>query len=92
MISATGVETRKVIPFRVTFTKLDVRIEDVKISNNLKIGVAMRILYRVVLVIACFFSAIACCAFAIPAGGAIFLMLDLAFETMFWLGVWSKKN
>jgi len=52
----------------------------------------MRILYRVAIVIACFFAAIACYVFGIPAGGAIFLVFGLAFEGMFWMGLFSRKR
>ena len=52
----------------------------------------MRIIYRVLIVIACFFAAIACYVFGIPAGGAVFLLLGLAFEAMFWMGIFGRKR
>lgn len=52
----------------------------------------MRILYRVLIVVACFFAAIACYVFGIPAGGAIFLILGLGFESLFWMGLFGRKR
>lgn len=52
----------------------------------------MRIFYRASIVIACFFTAIACYVVGIPAGGAVFLLLGLALEDMFWIGLFRRKR
>lgn len=52
----------------------------------------MNILLRIALVIGCLFAAIACYAFAIPAGGVVFLFLGLIFEGLFWFGIFGKSN
>ncbi len=52
----------------------------------------MGFIKRVLITVLCFFVAIACYVFGIPAGGVIFLILGLAFEAMFWLGVFGKKT
>ena len=51
----------------------------------------MEFLKRVLITVLCFFAAIACYVFGIPAGGIIFLILGLAFEVMFWVGIFGKK-
>ncbi len=52
----------------------------------------MRILYRILIVVTCFFAAIACYVFGVPVGGVIFLILGLAFESMFWMGLFGRKR
>ena len=51
----------------------------------------MNFLKRVLITVFCFFAAIACYVFGIPAGGIIFFILGLVFETMFWFGIFGKK-
>lgn len=52
----------------------------------------MKIMYRVALTVVCFFAAIACYSFGIPAGGIVFLVLGLVFEGLFWTGIFGKKK
>ncbi|UTF58977.1 hypothetical protein [Gilvimarinus sp. DA14] len=55
----------------------------------------MKLMTRLLILIGCFFGAIACYVFGIPAGGAIFLGIGLIFEALFWTGLFSladKKN
>lgn len=51
----------------------------------------MRFIYRVLVVVACFFAAIACYSFGIPAGGIVFFILGIIFEGLFWTGIFGKK-
>ena len=52
----------------------------------------MKLLKRILLTVLCFFAAIACYVFGIPAGGAAFFVLGMAFEVMFWFGMLGKKT
>lgn len=52
----------------------------------------MKLIYRVALVVACFFAAIACYVFGVPVGGAVFIVLGLVFEALFWTGIFGKKK
>ncbi|MCV6622268.1 MAG: hypothetical protein OIF51_11035 [Cellvibrionaceae bacterium] len=52
----------------------------------------MNTLSRIALLILCFFAAIACYVFGIPAGGAVFLVLGIVFEGLFWMGLFSGKK
>ena len=35
--------------------------------------------------------AIGCYVFGIPAGGAVFFILGLVFELLFWVGIFGRK-
>ena len=52
----------------------------------------MDFLKRVLITVFFLFTAIACYVFGIPAGGVIFLVLGVAFEAMFWVGIFGKKS
>lgn len=52
----------------------------------------MKILKRIFLTVLCFFAAIACYVFGIPAGGIVFLILGMGFEILFWFGLLGKKK
>ncbi len=52
----------------------------------------MKLLKRVLFTVLCFFAAIACYVFGIPAGGVAFFILGLIFEALFWLGLLGKKT
>ncbi len=52
----------------------------------------MGILKRILFTIICFFAAIACYVFGIPAGGIAFFLLGLIFEGLFWFGVLGPKS
>ena len=52
----------------------------------------MNILWRVLLVVLCFFAAIACYVFGLPAGGVVFFILGILFEGLFWLGIFGRKK
>ncbi|NRA24107.1 MAG: hypothetical protein HRU08_06460 [Oleispira sp.] len=52
----------------------------------------MNILKRITITIVCFFAAIACYVFGIPAGGIAFFILGLIFEGFFWYGMLRKKS
>ena len=52
----------------------------------------MNILKRIILTALCFFAAIACYVFGIPAGGAVFFVLGLVFELLFWFGVFNTSG
>ncbi|WP_020210619.1 hypothetical protein [Gilvimarinus chinensis] len=49
----------------------------------------MKLMTRLLIVIGCFFGAIACYVFGIPAGGAIFFGMGLILEALFWTGLLS---
>ena len=46
---------------------------------------------RMLVTVLCFFAAIACYVFGIPAGGVVFFVLGVVFEAMFWFGLLGKK-
>lgn len=52
----------------------------------------MKIIIRIVIIVACFFSAIGCYSFGVPAGGVVFLLAGFVFESMFWVGMFGKKK
>lgn len=52
----------------------------------------MNLIYRVLLIVVCFFAAIACYAFGVPAGGVAFVILGVIFEGLFWTGLFGKKQ
>ena len=52
----------------------------------------MKILKRIFLTLLCFFMAIGCYVFGIPAGGAVFFILGLVFELLFWVGIFGRKS
>ena len=52
----------------------------------------MNIFKRVILTLLCFFMAIGCYVFGIPAGGAVFFILGIVFEGLFWFGLFGKKS
>ncbi len=52
----------------------------------------MNSLKRIILTALCFFTAIGCYVFGTPAGGAVFFVLGLVFELLFWFGVFNKSG
>lgn len=52
----------------------------------------MNVLMRIGLISICFFAAIACYVFGVPAGGAVFIIFGLAFELLFWTGILGRKK
>jgi hypothetical protein len=46
----------------------------------------------VAIVVFCFFAAIACYVFGVPAGGVAFVVLGLIFEGLFWAGIFGGKK
>lgn len=52
----------------------------------------MELLKRILLTVLCFFAAMGCYVFGIPAGGIAFLLLGLVFEGLFWLGLLGPKK
>lgn len=52
----------------------------------------MRILTRTLTAVFCLFAAIACYVFGVPVGGAIFIVLGVIFEAMFWIGVFGQRK
>ncbi len=52
----------------------------------------MKRLKRIIFTLLCFFAAIACYVFGIPAGGIVFLALGMSFEVLFWFGLLGKKK
>lgn len=52
----------------------------------------MRILTRTLTAVFCLFAAIACYVFGVPVGGAIFIVLGVIFEALFWIGVFSQRK
>tara|TARA_R110002073_G_scaffold14929_1_gene59989 strand:+ start:262 stop:438 length:177 start_codon:yes stop_codon:yes gene_type:complete len=52
----------------------------------------LKIIARVLLLVLCFFAAIASYAFGIPSGGVAFLVLGIVFEGLFWTGIFSRKK
>lgn len=52
----------------------------------------MKLMTRLLILIGCFFGAIACYVFGIPAGGAIFFGIGLIFEALFWTGLFSLAD
>ena len=51
-----------------------------------------RMIRRVFVVPVCFFAAIACYSFGVPAGGVIFIILGVLFEGLFWRGVFGARK
>ena len=49
-------------------------------------------LKRIVLSTLCFVAALACYVFGIPLGGVVFLILGMAFEGLFWLGILGARG
>jgi hypothetical protein len=47
---------------------------------------------RVIITVLCLLAAVACYAFGAPAGGALFLVLGMAFEGIFWLSVLRRHK
>ncbi len=47
---------------------------------------------RITMVIFLFFAAIACYTFGAPAGGVAFIILGLACEGLFWVGIFGKTQ
>jgi hypothetical protein len=60
-------------------------------SRCLNLRGNMNILKRIAITIVCFFAAIACYVFGIPAGGIAFFILGLIFEG-FFLVRYAKKE
>lgn len=52
----------------------------------------MKVINRLVIIVACLFAAIGCYSFGVPAGGVVFLLAGLMFESMFWMGIFGKKK
>jgi len=52
----------------------------------------MNMIFRVLLIVACFFAAIACYVFGVPVGGIVFVILGVIFEGLFWIGIFGKKK
>ena len=52
----------------------------------------MKILTRTLTAVFCLFAAIACYVFGVPVGGAVFIVLGLMFEGLFWTGVFGRKK
>lgn len=65
---------------------------DRKFNRISKEDWVMSILYRAVIAVACLFAAIACYAYGVPAGGGVFLLIGIAFEGMFWIGLFGRKQ
>lgn len=52
----------------------------------------MKSLQRWLITVLCLFAAIACFAFGVPAGGAIFLVLGIVLEGVFWTRLFKRKT
>ncbi len=52
----------------------------------------MNVISRALLIVVCFFAAIACYVFGIPAGGVAFVVLGVIFEGLFWMGIFGKRK
>ncbi|SDK77124.1 hypothetical protein [Microbulbifer yueqingensis] len=52
----------------------------------------MSFIKRWLLTLLFFSAAVACYVFGIPAGGAIFLMLGMVFEGIFWTRLFKRKS
>lgn len=52
----------------------------------------MNSIKRLIIAIFCFFAAIACYVFGVPAGGALFLLLGVVLEGAFWVMLFRKKT
>ncbi|MFV8783429.1 hypothetical protein ACNKU7_13520 [Microbulbifer sp. SA54] len=52
----------------------------------------MQTFKRLLVAFACLFAAIACYVFGIPAGGAVFLVLGLLLEGMFWFQLTRRRE
>lgn len=50
----------------------------------------MNVITRVLIVVFCFFAAIASYVFGVPAGGAIFILSGVIFEGLFWFGIFGR--
>ncbi|MDO3385471.1 hypothetical protein QWI17_06410 [Gilvimarinus sp. SDUM040013] len=47
---------------------------------------------RLIIIVGCFFAAVACYMYGVPAGGAIFLVAGLIFEGLFWIGIFGPPK
>lgn len=52
----------------------------------------MKLIMRVAIVGACFFAALACFSFGVPAGGGLFILLGVVFEGMMWHQLFRPKK
>lgn len=52
----------------------------------------MTVWTRVLIALVCLFLAIACFTFGIKVGGAVFVILGIALEGMFWWGLFGSKR
>jgi len=52
----------------------------------------LKTIVRVFLLLFFLFAAIAFYAFGIPAGGAVFLLLGIVLEGLFWFGLFGAKK
>ena len=52
----------------------------------------MGLISRLLLIVVCFFAAIACYVFGVPVGGVTFILLGFIFEGLFWTGVFANKR
>ncbi|KKO09071.1 hypothetical protein [Pseudohongiella sp.] len=52
----------------------------------------MRAVYRILIALAFLFAALMCYSFGLPAGGAIFLILGIAFEGAFWITLFGRRR
>lgn len=51
----------------------------------------MKLIKRIAFTTFCFFAAIGCYVFGIPAGGILFFIMGIVFEVMFWAGLFGSK-
>ena len=52
----------------------------------------MKTFKRFIVTALCLLAAIFCYVFGVPAGGALFLVLGLIFEGLFWLGIFRRPK
>lgn len=52
----------------------------------------LKVITRVLIAVGCFFAAIACYVFGVPAGGAVFLILGIISEGLFWIGIFGRRK
>lgn len=52
----------------------------------------MKGIYRVLIAFFCLFLALACYAFGVPGGGAVFLVLGVLLEGLFWFGILGVRK
>ena len=47
---------------------------------------------RIAILASCLLLAVVCYVLGVPAGGGVFILLGIIFESFFWFGLLKKRN